>query len=36
MFVSENITEEFNIGDLRRSILEIGNQGIEGDSGLTL
>ena len=36
MFVSGNITEEFNSGDLQRGKLEVGNQGVEGDSGLTL
>ena len=28
--------EEFNTGDLQRGKLEVGNQGVEGDSGLTL
>ena len=36
MFVSGNITEEFNSGDLQRGKLEVGNQGVEGDLGLTL
>ena len=36
MFVSGNITEEFNSGDLQRGKPEIGNQGIEGDSALAL